>query len=271
MSFATGSMVYNITTESELASVLSHFDSNFIFNIVKDNIANKYIKVYTDNPNIVISLEQNFKQIKDYYNRDSDQIEQVRQDTYFEIIDIICKEYGLQFNASPDIDLYSAALYLYDFLVANFSNYVAKFFAEFLYKERNMIYDSMNLASFKKNKDSSTLYGKKLYKDVKAAVINANLSYVLRNMVHYDITLDDIINIVYPYKDIVTFINTLITPTVDFYRVFYLGAFSSEYGSVILSNTRFEIQRLATENFEFDLTNNSMMEDIEDEQSKYEQ
>ena len=267
--FTAGSIMYNINTETELASVLSHFDSAFIFDLVKGNLTKRYESGYTSNPNLVISLEQNFKSIKDYYQFDLEKIEQVRQDTYYEIINIICNHYGLIYSNNPDIDLYSAALYLYDFLVANFANYISIFFSRYIHKERTPIYDSMNLAALKKNKDSSTLYGKKMYRDVRLAVINANLAYVIDNMKYYDLTLHDILSVVYPDKNVANFIANIITPTNDFFKVHYMSAFVSDYSAIILSNIRFEIQRLSSISNALDI-NTTLMEDLEDEQSKYE-
>ena len=60
----------------------------------------------------------NFKDLKIQYPSDTDNIEQARQETYQEIIDIICQYYGLQLNITDPLstDNHSIAYYLYDFL-----------------------------------------------------------------------------------------------------------------------------------------------------------
>jgi hypothetical protein len=243
--FIANSNMYNINTENEIASVLSHFNSEFIFDIIRDNLEKKFNYSTINAPNIVISFEQNFKQIMSIYQTNLDEINAVRIATYKEIINIICKSYNLQFNDSDDIDYYSAAMYLYDFLVANFSNYMELFFANYIYKERNAIYDALNLGNMKKNKDSSTLYGKKTYKDIKLAIINANLEYVIQNICVYDIDLHTVLSNIYPDKNIVNYISNIISPIYDFFKTAYVSVLQSDINAMVLSNIRFKIQNLS--------------------------
>ena len=242
--FISNSNMYNITTENEVASVLSHFNSEFIFDLVRDNLQKKFNYNTIVSPNIVASFEQNFKQIMSIYQDDTDRINEVRTRTYKEIISIICQNYNLQFNDSDDIDYYSAAMHLYDFLVAGFSNYLEQFFANYIYKERNGIYEALNLSSMKKNKDSSTLYGKKTYKDIKLAVINANLEFVIQNICAYDINLATILSNVYTDRNVINYILTIISPIHDFFKTSYVSVFQSDIRAIILSNIRFKIQNL---------------------------
>lgn len=245
--FTANSNMYNINTENEVAVILSHFESNFIFDIIKDNLQKKYNYNYISAANIAASFEQNFKNIKTMYNSSEDvnQIENVRISTYKEIINIICTEYQLQFNDSGDLDYYTAAYYLYDFLVSNFSKNMISFFANYIYKERNSIYEILNLNNMKKNKDSSTLYGKKMYKDIKLAVINANLEYVMDNICVYDISLQNILSTVYTDKNIIIYLNNIISPIYDFFKLSYVPVMQSQLKPIVLSNIRFEIQKLS--------------------------
>lgn len=172
-------------TENELAIVLSHYDSRFVYDIVNDQIQrNKEggaATIFTP-PNVVAAWEQNFKAIMDQYGAEgSVKIQEVRQETYKEIIDIICQAFNLNFTVA-DIDIYSAAYNLYDFFVCNLQQNATRFFSKYIYKERTSIYESMGLSELKKNKDSSTVYGKRMYKDIKLAVINANIAKIIDNI-----------------------------------------------------------------------------------------
>lgn len=175
---------YEMGTEQELSAILSHYDSNFVYDTINFQVNRVKNTAYnlTPIPNIVAAWEANFKAIIDQYGSEAmTQIQEVRQETYREIIRIICAAYNLNFTID-DVDPYAAAFTLYDVFVCNMSSNIIRFFASYIYKERSAIYDSMGLAEYKKNKDSSTIYGKRMYKDIKLAVINANIIKVIDNI-----------------------------------------------------------------------------------------
>ena len=174
-----------MATENELAVILSHYNSDFVYSIVYDQI-NRTLAGNTTNisapPNVVGAWEQNFKAIIDQYGAEgATQIQEVRSETYHEIIDIICEQFNLQFTIA-DIDIYTAAYTLYEYFVCNIMTNIISFFAHYIYKERTSIYEGMGLSELKKNKDSSTIYGKRMYKDIKLAVINANITRIIDNI-----------------------------------------------------------------------------------------
>ena len=173
-------------TENELATILSHYNSNFVYDIVNEHIGkikSGAVNMIATPPNVVAAWEQNFKAIMDQYGAEgASKIKEVREATYREIIDIICNSYNLSFTISDNLDIYSAAYALYDFFVCNISTYITRFYSTFIYKERVAIYEGMGLSDLKKNKDSSTIYGKRMYKDIKMAVITANINKVIANI-----------------------------------------------------------------------------------------
>lgn len=236
---------YNIVGEVECAELLQHFNSDFIFNVIRNSLDNKFkFNAFLPVTNVVGSFEQNFKVMQNNYPSDRDNIIMVRLSTYNQIIDLLCKDYNLQFNNNEDLEHYSVAYYLYDFLVANYKVYMIYFFASFIHKEKNYIYDSLNLEALKKNKDSSTIYGKKVYKDTKIAVISTNLDYVLNNIRSFDIDLDIILNTV-TNKNVASLLLNYISPINDFYKEFYCSAINSEFYPELLTNIRLEIQKLS--------------------------
>lgn len=242
--FVSNFFNYNINTEGEISRILSHFNSEFIFDIIKDNLQQKYSYTPIAAPNIIASFEQNFKQIKDQYQTGYDEIDAVRLNTYREIINIICNEYNLVFNDDDNLDYYSAAFYLYDFLVSNFAPYMTFFFANYIYKERNSIYESLDLGNLKKNKDNSTVYGKKIYKDIKLAIITANVDYIIDNMCNYDISLMDILESIYPNKNIINYIYSIISPREDFFKSVYVNILRGEARPIYLSSIKLELHRI---------------------------
>lgn len=243
--YALNSQVYNIASEGELASILSHYNSDFVFNVVKTNIeqrTNKYGNVI-QMVNIVGAFEQQFRYMKDAYHSETSKIEEVRLSTYKEIINILCKDYQLEFYDTGDIDYYSAAYYLYDFLVCNFDNYVVSFFSTFVYREAPTLYEALNMGNLKKNKDTSTVYSKKLYEDPKFAVIASNLGSVLYSISSYDIEFETILNTVLT-ANIATYIASIVKPITDFYRSIYAAYILNEENfPVNLTNIRLDMQR----------------------------
>lgn len=254
-SFTSNLGQYNISTENEVASILTHFDSQYIFNIAKDNLARRYTYNVIPIANLPSALEQNFKMIEQNYQSDIAQIRYVKNQTYNEIIDIICNEYKLQFNAVEDENnFYSAAYYLYEFFVSSYMTFMVRFFANYIYRERSAIYESMNLSELKKNKDNNTSYYKKTLKekDLKLAVINANLDYVIQNLFAYDIDLNTILATTEP-KNIADYISYIVTPTTDFFKSTYVASLSDpNVYPLVMTQIRLEMQKIIDSQYKED-------------------
>ena len=94
--FNANSQMYNIVSENELAEVLSHYSSEFIFSIVDNAMKARYNNVpIATIPNVVGAWEQNFKAIIETYGSESSmEVLNVRNETYREIISCICREFG---------------------------------------------------------------------------------------------------------------------------------------------------------------------------------
>ena len=245
-SFNANSQVFNVATENELAVVLSHYSDQFVFTVIKDAIEYRFERVpIVGLPNVVAAWEQNFKAIVAQYGN-IEEVNRVRNETYRQIIDIICKEFGLEFTIDDSIDLYSAAYHLYDFLVSNFTNNMVTLFANFIYKERANLYESLNLSNLKKNRDSSTIYGKKIYKDIKLAVINANIDMVISEVCAMDMPLYNIIGIVYGNNsELKRYLISIISAGPDFFNKAYVSVLNSDIRPDMITNIRFKLQEIA--------------------------
>lgn len=247
-SFTANSQTYNVVTESELAEVLSHYNSDFVFSIIDQCLKYRFMNVpVTQYPNVVAGWEQNFKAIIAQYGDSSrEEVMRVRNETYREIIDTICKEFNMSFTIDDTVDLYSAAYHMYELMVSNFTDNMVTFFANFIYKERSYIYDSLNLAEMKKNKDSSTIYGKKIYKDIKLAVINANIDAVVAGVCSMDIPYHLIISTIFGNNsDKKKFIMTITAGGADFFQTAYVRVLNSDIRADIITAIRFKLQEIA--------------------------
>lgn len=245
-----GNSVYDIVAENEMLSVLSHFDTDYIFNMIKDMSTQKYESCQPTNANVVYVYEQYFKGLKSQASTDSDieEIDYIRDKTYIEIIDILCKDHNLY--CEPTLDhskYYTMAFYLYDFLIAKYRNHVVTFFSNFILREKNNLYESLDLARFKKNKDSSTIYNKKIFKNTKLAVIASNLEYIIDNISVFDISFETILDMIYNDRDIVNFLSSNISPLGDFFKNTFTLAMKSSIRPIILTDIRLFISREAIE------------------------
>lgn len=249
-SFNANSQVYNVLTENELSEVLSHYSSEMIFSIVEDGLKRRFMSVpIVSIPNAVGGLEQNFKLIMNTYGYDNQQVLSVREKTYDEIIEMICKEFNLGFTIDDSVDKFSAAFHLYDLFVCNFSNNLITFFANYIYKERSNLFEALGLAEMKKNKDASTIYGRKVYKDIKLAIINANIDFVVSQICAMDIPFYTIIGLIYGNNsELKRYYLSIISANSDFFVNAYVPVLNSDIRSDLLTGIRLKLQELAMMN-----------------------
>ena len=239
---------YSIMTQNELSTILASFESSYIFLVIKDNIAMKFNDAFIGiiKPNTIAAFENTFNNLREVYPMDHENIMSVRQQTYEEVIDLLCYEYNFSKSDyyNDILDKYTLAYYLYDLLVSNFSNNITTFFANYIFREKDALYNYFNLERFKKNKDSSTIYGRKAYHDTKLAIINANLVYILQNMQAFDITLAEICRTVYPDINISNLITQNIIDNGNFYKQYYCEVISNpNISPIFFTSIRLEIQK----------------------------
>ena len=246
---AANPYIYNIATETELAEVLSHYNTDYVLDVSQNAINNRFNpnSIMISQPNLVSAWEMNFKQIQEYYNYPDfiERIKMVRNTTYKEIISNICKNYNLTFTTQDDdIDWYTAATMLYDFFVSNFNNYLVQFFSSYIYRERATLYEDLNLSLVRKSKDSTTTYGKRLYKDIKLVVINTVIDQVVSSIMVNDISLTDIFTLVFP-RDKAIYMDSIVRQSSDFFKEIYGMSMNSPIRPVLLTEIRFALQKLA--------------------------
>lgn len=207
----------NINIDNAVASILSNFDTDYIINVVEDSLEMKFRPYSQPMPNIVYSYEQYFRQYLDAFESNVDEIRTVRERTYLEIIEIICKHYSIQFVAI-DQDYYTTAYYLYEVFVSRFTNNLIKFYTNYIIKEKDFIYDNFNLGDTKKNKDSAVLYSKKIFSDTKLALIHANIDEVIDRIQGFDISLPVFYDMNYEDKSIVAYLMSVTRDIGDLYN-----------------------------------------------------
>ena len=237
----------SMTAEYEVSEILEHFNSQYVFDVIQDKINNRFTPVLvmgSSDPNIVVSFEDNFKRCIATYPDDIQNIKSVREETYNEIIDIIAKNYNFRFKYIDGVEGYTYAYYLYDFFVCNFSKYIAKFFAKYIFDNKDNLYNALGLEAYKKNKDGATAYGKRVYEDNKLAVISANIVFVVNAIRTFDITPQIIFSSIYGTQEIVNLLSACIEFPYDIFKVLFYSA-TPDYEPILFTDIRLELQQLA--------------------------
>lgn len=247
MSFVSNSQNYNIITENELSQVLSNYNSEFVISIVQDMLSKRFqVLPMVPPPNVVGEWEQNFKAIFSTYGEyGRDEILKVREETYKEIIGIICKEFNLNFTVDETVDLYSAAYTLYDIFACNFGTNIISFFTNFIYKERDSLFDT--ISSDLANRDIEGIYGKKIFKDQKLGVINASISTLIYSVIpSMDIQFYQIIYTIFGNKTPKSnYILSIISTNSNFFNDSIIPFINSDIKPEIITSIRLNLQELA--------------------------
>lgn len=187
----------SIDTDMGIATILSNFDSDYIYHVIGDSLQIKFRPFDEPMPNYPDILERNFNGILVAAPDYKDQIQKVRAETYREIIDKICDYYDLTFEGNYDdidqMELYGITHTLYDIFISRFTDHMIDMFMRYIIENSGAIYaylmneyNNGNRAIVKpKEKELS-----RQYIDPKYIMIHANINLVIRNMTSYDIPLN---------------------------------------------------------------------------------
>ena len=251
MSFVSNNAEFSIVSDGEVASIINYFSDDMILDIVERNIQNKFRPYQPMLGNVVASIDSIMKSCLETYPNFKDEIEDNKEEIYKKIIRIICNYYNLEFVGDrflDPIDYYSCAFYLYKFLISEFTNSLIDFFVNYIVREKTAIYDYLKLSEFKKDKDISSTYSKRIYKnDIKLAVIHTNLEYVIDNISGFDITLDILLDNIYSGVDanIASFIKLIVADKGNIFRNHFIPFLNAAYKPVILTEIRMRMQAVA--------------------------
>ena len=115
------------------------------------------------------------------------------------------------------------------------------FFTAFIVNNKNSLCSLLNNEDFRKNKDSSAAYGKRVYEDHKFAIISANMPFVINHIATLDIRLINIFQSTYVDERLVYFLDNAFADKGNFFHDYYcsifgflpllFGAFSSTFAA----------------------------------------
>lgn len=236
---------YSVVSNSEAASIINRFTPEMIEDIINNAIANKFRNYTNQLVNIVAAIDQNNKvamiSLPDFAN----EIKQNGDELYLSIISKICSAHNLTFIGDTNSDLYSVAYTMYDFFISQFNLYMYNFFTTYINREKNALYENLELSNRKKE---TPQYSKKIYKNdsPKLAIIHANLEYVIDNIFSYDIDFNTFVDYAcIPDRVKGNFLMSNLVDNGNFFKNFVVPYYQANYG-LITSSIRFELQGLGT-------------------------
>lgn len=247
MNFAQNSD-FNVVSGNEVASIICRFTPEMISDLVETNLKSKYRSYSPILANIVSSIEDTYKVAQTGLPDFSSDIVSQRYNIYLQIIQQVCDAHNLSYTGSEDIDIYTAAYNIYDLLVAKFTMRLISFFTNYINREKNSLYEALELAS--KRKEASP-YSKKIYKNSnsKLAIIHANLEFVIQNICSYDIDFDTFVELAYiPERALSRFILSILQDNGDFFKRICVPYINENFGP-ITTQIKFALQEMATADF----------------------
>lgn len=214
-----GEIITNANSDNMLSQILGNFETQYIIDVVRDSI-NMRFRPYSIGLPGLNAIEQNFQNIingVDDYSQKQKTME-VREQTYQQVIDIICEYFNLSYTPNDDTDIYAIAYYLYDLLVANFTATIVNFFTIYILRNQEVLYKQI---AGDVTKDMINNYSKKMYNNQHLGIIHSLLSIVMDNISVIDISLSDILN--YAVSDIneINIIMTTISDNDNLFRDFF--------------------------------------------------
>lgn len=240
---------YTIMSNNEAASIICRFTPEMVQDVIEDAIINKYRDYSMTLANIVDSIETNYRIAQTGMPEYNSEITSQRYNIYRMIIDQVCQTHQLSYLGKEEDDIYSAASIIYDFLIARFNVYLVQFFVNYINREKSMIYDTLELASKKKE---ASAYSKKLYKNSnsKLAIIHANLEFVLQNICAYDIDFDTYIEqACIPDRQRSKYLQSILLDTGDFFKREIVPYFNQHYAQ-LTTQIKFALQGLSVAEFD---------------------
>lgn len=248
MSRINDSQAYNINLENEVSRLLSHFESDFVLDVVENNTNSRLRFNTIPMANLCGSFEQTFKTMLAKYPASSEQIMIVRSKTYGEIIDSLCRRHNLSFKDPMNTDVYAIAYYLYGFLVSDFQKIMVNFITKLILREKENLLLTIGYDDTKKSRDVNMINGIRVEKDSKIIALSAHLQEIIQIISTLPITLNDIISNTYTDPTIIQYyMSSVMYDNGNFFRDVYMAQFSNpESNTILMSNISLELHTAST-------------------------
>lgn len=238
----------SIDTDYGIGTILSNFETDYIIHVVQDSLNMKYRPFESPMPNMVDVYERNFIGIKN--NSDGtyqENIDEVRRETYIEIINIICDYYSISCTADFDsldtTNIYGIARILYEIFISRFTENFINFIVNYILVNTDSIVGYLEKEPDTIKPKETGIYDANRYSDQKFILIHANTNKVVYNIAGYDIKLEDLINF-FVDPSISGYINSILVDNGDIYKNHYASLILNPlFSPGILTNVKLNLQK----------------------------
>lgn len=229
---------YEVVSNAEVAGIIEKYSTDMLYLTLQEILTQKGLCRSTPLANMVYSYELNAKNDMQRFEFMQNDIMERRTELYNAILDKICSFHNLSWNMQAGTDIYTLAYTAYWFLVSGFYNSCVKFHTAWLYRESSAIVKLLDQAGV----NTVHQYAKKRYtgKLAEVAVIHTNLNEVLDIMQGIDVSLEDIINVIYGNNNMIgEMLKSSLVDNGDFYKNFYVTAAGGINRAEIVTDIRF--------------------------------
>lgn len=243
----------SIDTDIGIGSILSNFETAWVMNTIRDSLNMRFRAYDGPMPNFVDILNRQFETLVYASPDNREKILETRDQTYKEIIQVICEYYNLEFTGNYEeiqpVELYGIARTLYDIFISRFTIYMIDFYVNYVMNNIDPIYAYLN-ADENVRKPREKDIPVKSYIDPKFLLIHANLNQVILNTASYDISLEDLLSF---FTDANTrdVLIRLLDDRGDIYKNYYACYLRDErYMAEVLTSIKLKLQSKTQEAFD---------------------
>lgn len=251
--------VGSIDTDMAIGSILSNFETPWIMHTIQDSLNMKFRPYQEPMPNFVDILQRQFDAVLMASPDYTDQVLEVRKQTYQEIITAICEYYGLRFTKPFEdihpVELYGIAQTMYDVFISRFTQYMIEFYIRYIIYNSDSIYAYLTDSippkrGSAKEKDQIS----KNYIDPKYLLIHQNLNTVILNMTTYDVPLDTLLKFFLDQNQAAR-MSELLEDTGDIYKNHYAVYLQdNRYMADVLTVVKLQLQSHTQDTSNYQLT-----------------
>lgn len=237
------------TNDIQISMLLKYYNSDILISQIDQKIANRN-QFDLISPNLIDSFENNFNELRKKYPEDINNITDVRERLYIDIINKIQANCGIiDIVDLGGVNIYDLTSVLYSFFISDYVNNIIKLFANFIFTQRTALYNDLNLDQFKKDKDSSNVHYKKVYNDPIIAVIISKFNYILQSISTLDMSFEQLITSGYYELDAraISILKHVITVN-DFYKIICYTALNDP-NHHMLSEMKLKLQALTQQQY----------------------
>ena len=235
-----------IDTDMGIGTILSNFNTNYINHVIDDSLNMKFRPFDGPMPNFVDILERQFNAILINTHDYQEKVNEVRVETYKEIILKICTFYNISFVYDFDSlsmqELYGIAHTMYDIFISRFTEFMFNFFVSYIVNNSNSIFQYLkNDENAIKPKETGA-YAPKHFIDSKYILIHANVNKVIYNMAGYDISLHTLLNYFLDANSAAR-LGSMLVDNGDIYKYHYASyILDQRYTANIMTNIKLKLQ-----------------------------